>query len=109
MRRLPLLLLACLNLPAQAQTTPQSSPAASPPAAAAGTGEKDLKRPSGTWPTPPAVMFRESQRTVFAIQLQDYCNDKTISEDFLRQQFAKLSRSTGREENCQTVRSEMPR
>lgn len=107
MRRSALFLLLIAGI-ARAQTLPPQPP--TPPAQPAKAPEaaiesRDLKRSVCGWPTAPAVMARDSQRTVYAVQLLDYCNDPKIQEDFLQQQFAKFSRITGREENCETVKA----
>lgn len=107
MRRSALfLLLVCCA--AHAQTLPPESPtpAVQPTKTPeAGIENRDLRRSVCGWPTPPGVMARDSQRTVYAIQLLDYCNDPKIQDDFLQQQFAKFSRITGRDENCETVKA----
>jgi hypothetical protein len=44
-----------------------------------------------------------AQNMVQAMILRDYCANKKISDDFVRERLNRFSRITGREEDCQSL------
>ena len=44
-----------------------------------------------------------AQNMAQAMILRDYCANKKLSDDFVRERLARFSRITGREEDCQSL------
>ena len=45
----------------------------------------------------------DMQNVAYAMQLRDYCSDKRVPDQFVRDQLARFGRITGRTEDCQTL------
>lgn len=101
--RLILLLLAGLL-----HTTPPWAQNPAPPAAA----------PAGTPATPATPDFRDTsryafpavaqttfdlQRLAYAMQLREYCANRRVADEFVRERLARFSEMTGREETCNSL------
>ncbi|MDX9886234.1 hypothetical protein [Thauera sp.] len=46
---------------------------------------------------------RRMQFVAQAMQLRDYCADRSVSDDFVRERLQRFSAMTGREESCTTL------
>lgn len=88
---------------------PVSAPAQQgrPPAPAAST-ERPAQVPE--WRRTDAYVFRSigdvSRRMQFipqAMQLRDFCADRSVPDDFVRERLQRFGRMTGREETCTTL------
>ena len=82
------------------------------PAAAPGAGEaQPAKAPDvPEWRRTDNYRFPAIAKTVadmqnlaYAMQLRDYCADRRVSDDFVRDRLARFGRMTGREENCASL------
>lgn len=116
MRRSVILLLCLLPLGALAQAPAQ--PAAGAGQAAAGGGQAGAP-PTLPTPTPrPEVSWRDTSNYVFqsvarttedlqhvayALTLREYCSNRKIPDDFVKDRLARFSAMTGREESCRTL------
>ncbi len=43
------------------------------------------------------------QNLAYAMQLRDYCADRRVSDDFVREQLTRFGRLTGRDETCASL------
>lgn len=100
--RLPLVLALVLALsggPVLAQKPPAATPAA--PAASAPTPE--WRRTDGYRFPALADSVRRLQYAAQAMQLREYCADRRVPDDFVRERLQRFGRLTGREETCASL------
>lgn len=45
----------------------------------------------------------DMQRLAYAMQLREYCANRRVPDDFVRERLARFSEMTGREENCNSL------
>ncbi|ENO77913.1 hypothetical protein [Thauera sp. 63] len=45
----------------------------------------------------------DMQNLAYAMQLRDYCADRRVSDDFVREQLTRFGRLTGRDETCASL------
>lgn len=106
-----LLLLVLPVSAALAQGTPAPAPAAAPNAAApAGENGAAPKKPDQDWRDTSNYIFPAIAKTVtdmqnvaYAMTLRDYCADRRVPDDFVRDRLKRFSAMTGREENCRSL------
>ncbi len=112
---LPLLLLApCAVAQApqaggQAQEAQATAPT-TPPAATEPTTEEKGKKDADDWRDTRGYRFPAIAKTVedlqylaYAMQLREYCANRRVSDDFVRERLKRFSAMTGREESCRTL------
>lgn len=97
--RLPLILLVILcaaSTPAWAQT---------PGGGVSGDGrsEKDFRDTSRYAFRAVAATTFDLQMLAYAMQLREFCANRTISDDFVKARLARFSQMTGREEDCASL------
>ncbi len=104
---------ACAQQPAAPAASGTAPPAGvarpATPAPAAGAakaaGELPAWRDVSGYRFPPlARVVADMQNLAHALQLRDYCADRRVADDFVRERLARFSRITGREETCATLR-----
>ena len=87
--------LGLSSAPALAQKAP-AAPAANPPT-------PEWRRTDGYRFPALADSVRRLQYTTLAMQLREYCADRRVSDDFVRERLQRFGRMTGREETCTTL------
>lgn len=122
------LLSAAVCVFALATAMPASAQQKAPPAAAAGplgagaagsgqagAGPAGAARPASAPPVPawrrtdnyrfPAMAdtVRRLQFSAQAMQLREYCADRRVPDDFVRERLQRFGRLTGRDETCATL------
>jgi len=80
----------------------QKAPAA--PAAAANPPMPEWRRTDGYRFPALAESVRRLQYTTLAMQLREYCADRRVSDDFVRERLQRFGRITGRAETCASLR-----
>ena len=76
-----------------------------PPAAAAANPPTPEWRRTGNYRFPAlADSVRRLQYTTLAMQLREYCADRRVSDDFVRERLQRFGRITGRAETCASLR-----
>lgn len=50
-----------------------------------------------------AQTVRDMQNLAYAMQLREYCADRRVPEDFVKEQLARFGRITGRTETCTSL------
>jgi hypothetical protein len=108
-------------MPASAQQNAPAAPAAGPVGAGlagngqAGAGQAGAARPASAPPVPawrrtdnyrfPAMAdtVRRLQFAAQAMQLREYCADRRVPDDFVRERLQHFGRLTGRDETCTTL------
>lgn len=105
MRLLPVILLL---LPMAAALAQAPAPA-NAPVAPAGEGEQP-KKPSDDWRDTSNYIFPAIAKTVadmqnvaYAMTLRDYCADRRVPDDFVRERLKRFSAMTGRDETCRSL------
>lgn len=97
--------LAPDNVPQGIDAIPAAG-ADKPPAA---SPKKDGRNISG-YPFPAlADTVAAAQNMTQAMMLRDYCTDKKLSDEFVRERLVLFGRITGREEDCQSLLDYMRR
>lgn len=104
--KLRLLLLVLVGL-LQTTLTWAQDPAAPAPAGAADAAEpaatSDFRDTSRyAFPAVAQTTF-EMQRLAYAMQLREYCANRRVPDDFVRERLTRFSEMTGREETCNTL------
>ena len=105
--RLPLLVIlisfVCMPLAhAQDAPAPAASPAAAAPAQDAAL-DKEWRSTAG-YPFPAvAQTVTDMQRLAFAMQLREYCSDRRVADEFVRERLARFGQLTGRQEPCRSL------
>lgn len=101
MRLLHLILF--LLLPASvacAQTQAEAPPA---PVAAATKGVPAWRDTSNYLFPAIAKTVTDLQNVAYAMTLRDYCADRRVPDDFVRERLTRFSAMTGREETCRSL------
>ena len=88
--------LGLSSAPALAQKAP-AAPAANPPT-------PEWRRTDGYRFPALADSVRRLQYTTLAMQLREYCADRRVSDDFVRERLQRFGRITGRAETCASLR-----
>ncbi|KIN89501.1 hypothetical protein [Thauera sp. SWB20] len=94
--------LGLSSAPALAQKAPAAPAAAA--AAAANPPTPEWRRTDGYRFPPLADSVRRLQYTTLAMQLREYCADRRVSDDFVRERLQRFGRITGRVETCASLR-----
>jgi hypothetical protein len=94
--------LGLSSAPALAQKAPAAPAAAA--AAAANPPTPEWRRTDGYRFPPLADSVRRLQYTTLAMQLREYCADRRVSDDFVRERLQRFGRITGRAETCASLR-----
>ncbi len=112
--RLPLILLLLLSAPCAVAQAPQAGgqageTQAAAPAPPSATDEKE-KKDADDWRDTRGYRFPAIAKTVedmqylaYAMQLREYCANRRVPDDFVRERLKRFSAMTGREENCRTL------
>ncbi|CAL93623.1 hypothetical protein [Azoarcus olearius] len=89
----------------QAPTTPAGAAAPAGPAPAA-----NAPKPADDWRDTSNYIFPAIAKTVtdmqnvaYAMTLRDYCADRRVPDDFVRDRLKRFSAMTGREETCRSL------
>ena len=88
--------LGLSSAPALAQKAP-AAPAANPPT-------PEWRRTDGYRFPALADSVRRLQYTTLAMQLREYCADRRVSDEFVRERLQRFGRITGRAETCASLR-----
>jgi len=92
---------------ALAPTCACAQPVAADSAEAAGSAgqaeESDFRDTSGYPFSAIAQVTADLQNVAYAMQLRDYCADRRLSDDFVRDRLRRFSRISGRSETCQSL------
>lgn len=105
---LPVILMSLVCVPlAHAQGTPAPAPASAATAAAApeqaAAPDKEWRSTAG-YPFPAiAQTVADMQRLAFAMQLREYCSDRKVADEFVRERLARFGQLTGRQETCRSL------
>lgn len=79
-------------------------PAAPAPAGAADAAETADFRDTSRYAFPAVAQTTfEMQRLAYAMQLREYCANRRVPDDFVRERLTRFSEMTGREETCNTL------
>jgi len=104
--RVSAVLLLCL-LPVGALAQAPAQPAAG---AAPATLPTPTPRPEQSWRDTSNYVFQSVARTTedlqhvaYALTLREYCSNRKIPDDFVKDRLARFSAMTGREESCRTL------
>lgn len=106
-------LILLLTLPvsaamAQGAAAPAATPA--PGVAVAAENGESAKKPTDSWRDTSSYIFPAIAKTVtdmqnvaYAMTLRDYCADRRVPDDFVRERLKRFSAMTGREETCPSL------
>ncbi len=113
--RVSVILLLCL-LPVGALAQAPAQPAAGAAGAPAGQGgapatlPTPAPKPEQSWRDTSNYVFQSVARTTedlqhvaYALTLREYCSNRKIPDDFVKERLARFSAMTGREESCRTL------
>ncbi len=98
------LLLALSGGPVLAQKPPTAPAAAAPAAPAASAPTPEWRRTDGYRFPALADSVRRLQYVAQAMQLREYCADRRVSDEFVRERLQHFGRLTGREETCASLK-----
>lgn len=109
LRLILLLMLPVSAAMAQGTAAPVASPAAGAAAVAAESGAS-ARKPADNWRDTSNYIFPAIAKTVtdmqnvaYAMTLRDYCADRRVPDDFVRERLKRFSAMTGREETCPSL------
>lgn len=92
------------EVPAPGQTQPPLQPAQDDAANGADARERPAWRSIAGYPLPAlADTVVRMQHVAQAMQLREYCANRRLADEFVRERLQRFSRLTGREEDCQTL------
>lgn len=100
--RLPLTLLLSAFCAAPVPALSQL-PAAIPAAADSAAEEGDFRDTSRYAFKAVAATTFDLQMLTYAMQLREFCANRTIPDDFVKARLARFSRMSGREEDCASL------